>query len=151
MNKLKLKWYWHIHHGILLEPLLEPLKKRIEYIKKNKPKKQVKLRLRLLKPVRGKLPDEVIKAGETYFIIMTQYLDMWKAARKLGDKYKDWNESLEIAAYTAFQNYKAALREHAKELQALHKQECPHCPWNGKTIFSKKLNKKHEKTKQKTN
>src|SRR3972149_3248625 len=30
--------YWHIHHQQLAEPLTEPLKNRIAYIKKDKPK-----------------------------------------------------------------------------------------------------------------
>jgi len=58
----KLKWYWHIHHGKLLEVLTEPLKNRIKYIKKQKSKEEspdkIKLRLKLLKPVKGKLPKK---------------------------------------------------------------------------------------------
>ena len=64
---MKTKFYWHIHHDILLEPLTEPLKNRIEYIKNNKFKNEIELRLKLLKPVKGKLPDEVIKVGEAYY------------------------------------------------------------------------------------
>ena len=45
----KTKFYWHIHHDQLLEPLTEPLKNRIKFIKKNKPKHEIKLRLKLLK------------------------------------------------------------------------------------------------------
>src|SRR3972149_4661141 len=37
--------YWHIHHQQLAEPLTEPLKNRIAYIKKDKPKDEIKLRL----------------------------------------------------------------------------------------------------------
>ena len=48
--------YWHIHHDILLEPLTEPIENRIQFIKVNKPKNEVETRLRLMKPVRGKLP-----------------------------------------------------------------------------------------------
>jgi len=63
---MKTKFYWHIHHDVLLEPLTEPLKNRIKFIKENKPKDEIELRLKLLKPVRGKLPDEIIKAGRAY-------------------------------------------------------------------------------------
>ena len=51
--------YWHIHHEMLVENLTEPLKNRIEYIKKEKPKEEIKLRLKLLKKVKcpiNKLP-----------------------------------------------------------------------------------------------
>ena len=30
------KWYWHVHHDILVEPLTEPIENRIAFIKKNK-------------------------------------------------------------------------------------------------------------------
>lgn len=49
-----LRIYWHIHHEILVENLTEPLKNRIAYIKKEKPKGEVKLRLKLLKKVKEK-------------------------------------------------------------------------------------------------
>ena len=56
------KWYWHIHHEKLLELLIEPLKNRIKYIKEVKSKeekpKKIKLRLKLLKRVKGKLPKK---------------------------------------------------------------------------------------------
>ncbi len=49
-----LKFYWHIHHKILVENLTEPLKNRIKYIKENKIKEEIKLRLKLLKKVKAK-------------------------------------------------------------------------------------------------
>lgn len=49
-----LNLYWHVHHEILVENLIEPLKNRISYIKRNKPEKEVKLRLKLLKKVKAK-------------------------------------------------------------------------------------------------
>src|SRR3990167_6669142 len=44
-------YWWHIHHETLYEYLTEPIRARINYIKKEKPKKEVELRLKLLKPV----------------------------------------------------------------------------------------------------
>ena len=80
--------WWHVHHEILYEQLTEPIRNRILYIKnekaKNETTKQIKLRLKLLKPVLGEFPKTK----------------------------KGW--------------------------EALHKKECPKCPWNGKSIFSKK-------------
>ena len=49
--------YWHIHHEILAEPLTEPLKNRKDYIKSNKSKDEVKLRLKLLRKVKAKIKD----------------------------------------------------------------------------------------------
>ena len=55
----KAKFYWHIHHETLVEPLTEPLKNRIKYIKEEKSKseteEQIELRLKLLKKVKGKI------------------------------------------------------------------------------------------------
>ena len=67
MKNKKLKWYFHIHHDILVEPLTEPIKNRIKFIKENKPKDEIKLRLKLMKPVKGKLPKEFIEAEQKYF------------------------------------------------------------------------------------
>ena len=51
----RLKMYWHLHHEILVENLTEPLKNRIAYIKKEKPKEEAALRLKLLKKVKAKV------------------------------------------------------------------------------------------------
>jgi len=48
---------WHIHHDALVEPLTEPLENRIKFIKERKPAREIETRLRLMKPVRGKLPE----------------------------------------------------------------------------------------------
>src|SRR3990167_6081858 len=107
------KFYWHIHHEILVELLTEPLKNRIAYIKRNKPKGEIKLRLRLLRPVKGKLSKEVVKAD--------QARDKAYQARDKADQARD-----------------KAIEKHKDEIEALHKKECPKCPWNGKTIFPRK-------------
>ena len=49
-------FWWHIHHEQLYEYLTEPIRARINYIKENKPKDEIELRLKLLKPVLGKIP-----------------------------------------------------------------------------------------------
>jgi hypothetical protein len=48
-------WYWHVHHEILAEPLIEPLENRIDYIKSSKNSKKV--RLKWLTSVKGPLPQ----------------------------------------------------------------------------------------------
>ena len=78
-------FWWHVHHEVLVEQLTEPLRARINYIKTNKPKEEIETRLRLLKPVLGKIPTTE----------------------------KGW--------------------------ERLHKKECKNCPWDGKTIFPKRI------------
>ena len=50
-------FWWHVHHEVLVEHLTEPVRARINYIKNNKPKDEIDLRLQLLKPVLGKIPN----------------------------------------------------------------------------------------------
>ena len=143
---MKTKFYWHIHHDILLEPLTEPLKNRIKFIKENKPEDEIELRLKLLKPVKGKLLDEVIKVGEAYY----KAQETSDKAREARDKAWEVYDKARKAYYKAREAYiktgevyvKAreiydkTLKKYSKEINILHKKECPNCPWNGKTIFN---------------
>ena len=146
---MKTKFYWHIHHDILLEPLTEPLKNRIEYIKNNKSKNEIELRLKLLKPVKGKLPDEVIKAGEVYYKVQETSDKSWEAYYKSWEASdKSWEASVkawEVYAKAwetrdeAGRAYTKILKKYSKEINELHEKECPNCPWDSKqqTIFPK--------------
>lgn len=82
------KYYWHIHHQKLFEPSTEPIENRIAYIKSEKPKNEVEIRLRLLHEVKDV-----------------------KTLRR------------------------AIFANDHETIEALHKKECPDCPWNGNTIF----------------
>lgn len=119
-----LEFAWHVHHKALVEPLTEPIETRREYIRTNKPAEEQELRLRLLKPVKGKLPDEIVQAGEAYG-------KAWAAYTKGGEAHdKAW------AAYTkAGEACDKALETHMPAILALHAIECPDCPWDGHTIF----------------
>src|SRR3990167_4449600 len=142
------KFYWHIHHEILVELLTEPLKNRIAYIKRNKPKGEIKLRLRLLRPVKGKLSKEVVKADQA----RDKAYQAWDKADQARDKaYQAWDKAYQARdkadqardkAYQAWdkadQARDKAIEKHKDEIEALHKKECPKCPWNGKTIFPRK-------------
>ena len=66
MRRRKLQFVWHCHHDVLLEPLTQSITERRKYIKNTKPKNEVELRLKLFKPVKGKLPKEVIEAGKKF-------------------------------------------------------------------------------------
>src|SRR3990170_2423495 len=97
------KPYWHIHHkDFLLE--------WIDFIQAEKPKHEVEIRLRLLKPVQGALPPKLVKAGD--------------ARGKAEDaNAKDWDA------------YGKAYDKYLPQIEALHALECPDCPWDGFTIF----------------
>lgn len=109
---------WHVHHDKLAEPLTGPLKNRISYIKREKPKNERALRLRLIKRVRGKLPVGLVKARAAY-----------NKARAAYDKAR----SAYVKVWAA---YNKAVQDNTPALRALHAKECPNCPWDGKTIFS---------------
>ena len=125
---MKLKLYWHIHHYIPIEPLTQPLKNRIEYIKKFKPKDEVPLRLKLLGPVEGKLPAGFVKIAENYVKARKAYDKAWKAYDKA---WKDYGKAWEAYSNAVFVTYR-------KQIMALHKKECG-CGYSlkRKTIFTK--------------
>ena len=75
--------YWHVHHDVLCEPLTYPVEDRIAFIKANKPSSEVETRLRLMQPVRGKLPLRFVKAWSA-----------WSAARDAYDKARPALERL---------------------------------------------------------
>ena len=106
-NEGALQYYWHVHHKVLCEALIEPIQNRIDYIRSSKPKDEIETRLRCMTPVLHpeRLPVE------------------WREAHaKLEEADAKWRE---------------AYAKHMPEIEALHKKEHPNCPWDGKTIFPK--------------
>jgi len=160
MKKLTLKHYWHIHHNVLVEALTEPLKNRIKYIKENKPEDEIELRLRLIKPVKGKLPSGFIKANQARDKANQTWDKAYQArvkADQAWDKaYQAWvkaNQARDkadqarvkasqawVETYQAWdkasQAWDKALKDNMPALEKLHKIECG-CGWNGMTIFTK--------------
>ena len=106
-------FYWHVHHQNLCEMLTEPVENRIAYIKANKPKSEIETRLRLLKPVQHpeRLPAEWVEAHQKWV-----------------EAYKKW-----VEAYKK----RGADQKFRSQIEALHREECPDCPWDGKTILPK--------------
>ena len=122
INKnIKLQLVWHYHHDVLIEPLIKPFEARVKYIKKSKPKDQQKLRLKLFKTVKGKLPMP------NYFV--RAYQKWQKADQKWQEAYQKRQKA-----------YQKWYKSNENKILALHKKECPNCPWDGKTIFSKPTN-----------
>ena len=125
----KLKLFWHIHHDVLLEPLTEPLKNRIKYIKENKPKDEIELRLKLMKPVKGELPLEFVEAWQKYKEMKwdstwERYDNGWFQNDKAWESCdKEWLEYM-----WAKQKYNKMWQKYLSQIEALHKKECPRCP-----------------------
>lgn len=46
------EWAWHVHHTQLVETLSEYAQERVDYIKRDKPKNQIKTRLRWFRRVK---------------------------------------------------------------------------------------------------
>jgi len=116
---------WHVHHAVLVEALREPIKVRQIYIRECKPPEEQELRLRLLKPVCGELPSEVVEAGLAHG-------EAWRAydepRRAYGEAWRAYDE--------ARRAYGEAITRNLPAIEALHAIECPDCPWDGHTIFA---------------
>src|SRR3972149_4346955 len=79
-----MKPFWHIHHEVLLE-WSDDIQERIDFIQAEKPKHEVEIRLRLLKPVQGALPPKLVKAGDA----RDKAYDANAKARDAYDKARD--------------------------------------------------------------
>ena len=119
--------FWHLHHQVLVEWCFD-YDERAEYIRTEKPENERELRLRLFQPVKGELPQEVVKAEQAYDKAWQAYDKTWQAYYK-----KTWQ-----ALDKARRALNEALRKNMPAIEALHKVECPNCPWNGQTIFPRK-------------
>ena len=139
------KFYWHIHHDVLVEPATEPIENRIEYIEEYKPPEERELRLRLLRPVQGVLPKEALLAGDVYDKACDAYTKAESHYRKilrsddteiaLDTAHKRLNRAIAMT-HTAWSAYLKAT-DKVPAIEALHAKECPNCPWDGETIFPK--------------
>ena len=130
-------FYWHVHHDTLLEWCYD-YDERADFILKHKDASEQPTRLRLLQPVKSKLPQEVVeadqacdkawqacyktkqayfKAGQVYDEVRQVYLKAWRVYQKAG------------------QAYEKVLADNKEAIEKLHALECPNCPWDGNTIF----------------
>ena len=122
---IKKGMFWHVHHDTLLEYCYD-YDERVRFIKKNKPKSEQELRLRLFQPVKGKLPMAVTKARAAYDKARAAYGKAMTAYDKTG-----------IACAKAMTAYDKAIENNMPAIEKLHRKEYPDCPWDGRTIFSK--------------
>ena len=131
MSREGLGYAWHIHENIIVERLREPIEMRQEYIRAHKSRWEQALRLRLLHPVQGTLPEPVVEAAETLNLA-------WKVFSKAAEVFNPRPTYLQAwKAYDQAEGaYSLTLKEYKTEIEALHAIECPNCPWDGTTIFS---------------
>jgi len=132
---MKTKYYWHIHHEILVEALTEPLENRIKYIKDYKPEDEIELRLRLIKPVKGKLPSKFIEAYQALVKANQARAEAYQALVKANQARAEAYQ----AAVKAYQARAEVLEDNIPALEKLHRVECG-CAYDfkKKTIFTKK-------------
>ena len=151
-------FFWHVHHEKLME-WCHSYDERAEYIRTEKSSDEQETRLRLFQPVKGNLPEEVIKAGrardkasraydEAYRANDEAYrardearrtydkawLTYYKARRAYNEADRAYDEAWQVRN-EARQAYDEAVSRNMSAIEALHAEECPNCPWNGHTIF----------------
>jgi len=106
MTKPKKGFAIHCHHDILAEHCYN-YQERVDYIKKEKPKEEVKTRLRLFKI----LPKEALKDIPVYYL---------KADAEWVKAYAEW--------------VKARAEWTQKQKDAFHQKWCGCSEWDGKKI-----------------
>jgi len=130
---------FHVHHDVLMEYCTD-YEERVNYIKEHKPRGEQEIRLRLFQLISpARLPRPLVKAGEAYAKTREAYHKALEAHHKAcearayakaGEAYdKAWE-----ACAKAWEAYKPQINE-------LHKELCPDCPWDGKTIFAQSASK----------
>jgi hypothetical protein len=123
---LKIGWAWLVHHGILAEPLTEPIENRISYILEYKTD-NVALRLRLLRPL---IEDEAMRSDDELDKALAGY------STALYDKAWSNGGSTSAGYIKAFEAYYKARAELNKSITTHYHRLFPDSPWNGKTIFA---------------
>ena len=160
------EFYWHIHHDVLLEETSNiqeridyikaekaeaeiPL--RLKLMTPVLHPEKLPVSFRKAREAYDKAREAYIKADEAYDKAREAYDKAGKAYDKAGEAYdKAWEtlgkaeEAYDKAWKARDKEWKAcekALKARDKALKApqiekLHREEHPDCPWNGKTIFN---------------
>lgn len=119
---------WHAYHRELLTWVVP--QKREAIIRNTKPEDEIKLRLLLMKPVKGELPPDVVAAAKQ----SNAMWDQWVAGGLSFVQKCTTHKQL----YAAEGQFRAVLEKYRPELETLHKLECvSDCPWDKEqhTIF----------------
>jgi hypothetical protein len=121
--------WWHVHHEVLCERLTKPVENRRRFIIEEKLEAQRELRLRLLRPVRGAVPPVLVQA----------MADLDRAGATCEQARAAYHQEAWAAYVQACVAYNQAWAACAAKMDALHRAECPDCPWDGRTIFPPRL------------
>lgn len=124
MVKRKSGFAFHVHHDVLFEYCTD-YEERVNYIKANKSADEVDLRLRLFKLIPTKRLPSILKEAEEAF----------NEAGKAYDEAEEAFYEAEEAFYEAWEAFDEAWEAYETQIIQLHKELCPDCPWDGKTIF----------------
>lgn len=138
MEKIKKEWWLHIRHYKLAEQS-DCIEKRIEFIKACKPIEEQELHLKLLKKVKNQQAmQEYDQAHKRAWKARDQARQEYELAREQAWQAYDnqtYEQEYEQEYEQALQTYNQALQTYTLAIEALHKLECPDCPWDGHTIF----------------
>ena len=124
---MTIRYYWHIHHDQLWDRASEPIENRIAYIEALKPPHEIALRLRLLREITGPAIERLQIALQAYEAVEGP---AWQAYQDV--QGPAW-QAYEAVQGPAWQAYKAV--EKMIDFERLHREQCPDCPWDGKSIF----------------
>ncbi len=134
------RFRWHVHHRILVE-ICDDYEGRVLYILTEKKEHQRDTRLRLLQPVKGNLPQEVIEVGLVYDKARQAHSEAGQAYDEAWQVYDEdearqaCDEAGQVYTEAKQAYYNEALSNNMPAVMLLHEEECPDCPWDGKTIF----------------
>ena len=124
-------FYWHLSSDTLMGWCYN-YKGWVECIKDNEPAYKVEGRLRLFRPVKGKLPEEFLEA----FQGIEEADEMYdETARKIDEALQELEEGRKRCR-KAEERFQVAVKIYKEEIEALHKRECPNCSWAGRRIIS---------------
>lgn len=160
-KKIKTGIYWHCHHDILCESVWD-YDGRVKTIKRYKPDNEIKVRLKLFKEIKGKLPKELDKTWkeydkkskeynkvrdkfdevfDKYNEVMNKYIKTDKKYVTAKRKYAEADEKLNklLGEYDkSFTKYREALNKYKPQLEKLHAKECGCKEWrNGEIRFTR--------------
>ncbi len=142
--KVKQGFAFHVHHDKLWE-WCTSYEERRDYIIHDKPASEQELRMRLFKMIpEERIPLSLRQARAAHNKAWTAYNKAGTACNKAGTAYNKavtaYNKA-GTAHNKAWTAYNKAVTACAPEMEALHKELCPDCPWNGQTIFSPNWNR----------
>lgn len=125
-------FFWHVYHYVLFD-WCNSYDEHLAYILREKPPEEHELRLRLMQPVKN---IKVIKTYKEAIVPADKvYRDAVTTAQKAYHELGVLDETNGEALGLAWEVYLEATRDALAPVLALHAQECPNCPWDGRTIF----------------